>query len=154
MRVLVATDGSPSSAVALEKIATRPWAPGTEVEIVSVAHSTVPYLPEPTLVLATFHHEMLEQDRQRVAERLERAAARLSAIPGLTVVTKALEGDPKEAIVREAEAWGADLVVVGSHGYGPVHRFLLGSVSLAVALHAPCSVEIVRIPRPPRHAAA
>ena len=39
----------------------------------------------------------------------------------------------------------ADLIVVGSHGYGVWDRFLLGSVSQAVALHAKCSVEIVRV---------
>ena len=47
-------------------------------------------------------------------------------------------------IVEEAERWGADLILVGSHGYGSVKRFMLGSVSQAVATHAPCSVEIVR----------
>ena len=39
---------------------------------------------------------------------------------------------------------GADLILVGSHGRGAAGRFLLGSVSTAIALHAPCSVEIVR----------
>jgi nucleotide-binding universal stress UspA family protein len=62
----------------------------------------------------------------------------------LRVVTEVLDGSPKKVIVEEAERWGADLIVIGSHGYGPVRRFLLGSVSQAVALHAPCSVEIVR----------
>ncbi len=48
-------------------------------------------------------------------------------------------------ILEEAENLETDLIIVGSHGYGAVKRFLLGSVSQAVALHAKCSVEIVRI---------
>ncbi len=44
----------------------------------------------------------------------------------------------------EAEQWDADLIVVESHGYGNVEKFVLGPVSQAVASHAPCSVEIVR----------
>jgi nucleotide-binding universal stress UspA family protein len=63
---------------------------------------------------------------------------------GLQIETAVIEGEPKVVIIEEAERWGADLIVVGCHGYGPVKRFLLGSVSLAVAVHAPCSVEIVR----------
>jgi nucleotide-binding universal stress UspA family protein len=55
-----------------------------------------------------------------------------------------VEGSPKRAILDEAEAWVADLIVVGSHGRRGLDRFLLGSVSQAVALHAHCSVEIVR----------
>ena len=55
-----------------------------------------------------------------------------------------IDGSPKQVIVEQAEQWGADLIVVGCHGFGPVKRFLLGSVSQAVAVHAPCSVEIVR----------
>jgi nucleotide-binding universal stress UspA family protein len=64
----------------------------------------------------------------------------------LQIETAVIEGDAKLVIIEEAEQWGADLIVVGCHGYGPVKRFLLGSVSLAVAVHAPCSVEIVRHP--------
>jgi nucleotide-binding universal stress UspA family protein len=51
---------------------------------------------------------------------------------------------PKELILEEAHKWGADLIVVGSHGRRGVNRFLLGSVSEAVASHARCSVEIAR----------
>jgi nucleotide-binding universal stress UspA family protein len=47
-------------------------------------------------------------------------------------------------ILKEASRWQADLILLGCHGYGNVKRFLLGSVSQAVALHAPCSVQIVR----------
>ncbi len=51
---------------------------------------------------------------------------------------------PKESIVEEAQKWSADLIVLGSHGYGFWERMLLGSVSNAVVHHAPCSVLIVR----------
>jgi nucleotide-binding universal stress UspA family protein len=57
------------------------------------------------------------------------------------------KGSPRQAILEEAERWGADLIVVGSHGYGVWDRLLLGSVSNAIATHAACSVEIVRCPK-------
>jgi len=53
-------------------------------------------------------------------------------------------GIPKVVIIDDAKKWGADLIVVGSHGRTGLDRFLLGSVSEAVARHAACSVEIVR----------
>ncbi len=64
----------------------------------------------------------------------------------LKVSTKVVGGSPKQAILDEAEAFKADLIVLGSHGGGRIERFLLGSVSLAVVTHAKCSVEIVRRP--------
>jgi nucleotide-binding universal stress UspA family protein len=60
------------------------------------------------------------------------------------ITSKVLPGSPRSAILEEAERWKADLIVVGSHGYGAWQRLVLGSVSQAVVLHAKCSVEVVR----------
>ena len=54
---------------------------------------------------------------------------------------------PEEAILDDAEKLDADLIVLGSQGFKGLDRFLLGSVSHDVAIHAPCSVEIVRLKR-------
>ena len=48
---------------------------------------------------------------------------------------------------RRCHEWGADLIVVGSHGQRGIRRFLLGSAAEFVARHASCSVEIVRRPK-------
>lgn len=53
-------------------------------------------------------------------------------------------GHPKEVILDQAATWKADLILMGSHGRRGVNRFLLGSVSAAVATHAHCSVVILR----------
>lgn len=66
----------------------------------------------------------------------------------LAATGRALEGAPGAgpAIVEACEEIGADLLVAGSRGYGPVRRVLLGSVSTHLAHHAPCPVLVV--PRP------
>jgi nucleotide-binding universal stress UspA family protein len=46
-------------------------------------------------------------------------------------------------LIAEAESWGADCIFVGARGMGRIGRFLLGSVSSAVAARAHCSVEVV-----------
>ena len=61
----------------------------------------------------------------------------------MTVSGEVLLGLPREAILEEAERWKADLIVLGSHGYGAWRGFLLGSVSRAVVAQAKCSVEVV-----------
>ena len=49
-------------------------------------------------------------------------------------------------LIAEAESWGADRIFVGARGMGGIDRFLLGSVSSAVAARAHCSVEVTRKP--------
>jgi len=75
-----------------------------------------------------------------VAEATESLRAR-----GLKVTAALDMGDAKSRILDVAEEWHADLIVLGSHGRRGLNRFLMGSVSDAVARHACCSVEIVRI---------
>ena len=57
---------------------------------------------------------------------------------------ESLQGFAKDSILTNAADWSADLLIVGSHGRRGFTGFVLGSVSKAVAVHAPCSVMVVR----------
>jgi nucleotide-binding universal stress UspA family protein len=143
MKILLALDGSPSSDAAVREICNRPWPAGSELKIVTAINA--PIVPDPFLIGVMVYEEMMEHQRQKAPALLEKAAEEIrQKAPDLNVTTKVLIGSPKERIVEEAERWGADLILVGSHGYGAVTRFVLGSVSHAVAHRAHCSVEIVR----------
>ncbi|HYL39026.1 MAG TPA: universal stress protein [Bryobacteraceae bacterium] len=148
MRILLATDGSACSQLAARSLAARPWPAGTEFRVFSVAELSVPLLRMP--YFSPHAMEQLRADAMRKAENAEMAAEGILTDAGLqasgTVAVPA--ATPKELILQDAEEWGADLIVCGSHGRRGLSRFLLGSVSEAIATHAGCSVEIIR------HAAA
>lgn len=145
MRILLAVDGSPGSDAAVDEVCRRPWPLESEVRVVTVLSPIESILMQGVTHSPTTFDDILKQQGMEAATRLREIADDVARrAPGLNVTPRLLEGLPKEAIVDEAEKWGADLIVVGSNGYGAIKRFLLGSVSLAVALNAPCSVEIVR----------
>jgi nucleotide-binding universal stress UspA family protein len=144
MKILVAVDGSAPSVAAVEEVARRPWPAGSEVRLVTVVQPP-PWMPEPFTVSAETHAEMLRAEERKAAGELEELKAKLCAArPETPVGTRIRVGSAKEQLIEEAASWAADLLVVGTHGRGAVGRFVLGSVAHAVALHAPCSVEIVR----------
>lgn len=64
--------------------------------------------------------------------------------PQIALESEVLRGRAATVIVEEAERWGADLVVVGSHGRGAVASAILGSVAAEVVDHAPCPVLVAR----------
>jgi nucleotide-binding universal stress UspA family protein len=149
MKVLLATDGSEHSEAAVDAIVNRQLPANAEVRVISVVE-----LPAFPVVVpwagVDFDNEAEKTAREVVRPAVERVADKIreSDESGkLNVTTKVLFGSPKLSILDEAESFGADLIVVGSHGTGAIERFLLGSVSQAVALHANCSVEIVRRPK-------
>ena len=146
MKILLATDGSEYGDAAVEAIAHGHYPPGTEVRIISVLEPR--YFPPTTLgAMDTNLYDQMDKDvRAGARAAVDTAAGTLRADTShpLTVTTEVLSGSPKRVILDDAEAFGADLIVVGSHGHGTLERFLLGSVSQAVALHATCSVQIVR----------
>lgn len=145
MRILLAIDGSPHSDAAVEEVRRQPWPEGTAVEILTVINATAPLLIDPALAMAAAHVEQLAEHRRLAPQILDAAAAQLAARDeGLDVTTRILEGNPKDVIVDEAREWGADLIVVGSHGYGRFRRMVLGSVAGAVVANAPSSVLVVR----------
>jgi nucleotide-binding universal stress UspA family protein len=147
VRILLATDGSEFGEDAVREVARGRWPAGSEVLVVHVVETT----PQPAAgtwagSYEDYFGELNQWKRARGRQTLETATRILNAREdkALRVMTEVLEGQPKRRIPEEAESWGADLVVVGSHGYGFWNRLLPGSVSQAVASHAPCSVEIVR----------
>lgn len=146
MKILLAIDGSSCSDAAVEEIATRPWPIKSELKIVSVVEP--PMLPTvETWVPPTDYIEALEKAAEDQARSiLDKASDRVRKGQGdqVLITTEIVRGHPKHAITDEAESWGANLIVVGSHGYRGLTRLWLGSVSQAVASHAKCSVEIVR----------
>jgi nucleotide-binding universal stress UspA family protein len=145
MRVLLAIDGSPFSDAAVAEVAERPWPHGTVVEVLTVAHVSTPMALDPAFVVAAIHVDQMEEQRHLASALVSAAAERIRRRrPDVAVVTKVLEGPPKEAIVEEADAWDANLIVMGSHGYGRFRRMILGSVAGAVVANARCSVQVVR----------
>jgi nucleotide-binding universal stress UspA family protein len=142
MRILLAIDDSQYSADAVEEVAARPWPAGTSVRVLS-AIDIAPVATEPAFVASLDIDTLRDEIARRSREVISRAADALQK-KGLSVEVVVRDGDPRSVIVDEAKDWSADLIVVGSHGYTGVKRWLLGSVAHSVVSHAPCSVEVVR----------
>ncbi len=63
---------------------------------------------------------------------------------GVNVDAMHLVGIPEHSIVSFAKQSGADLIVLGTHGYHGFMKFMLGSVADYVMRHAPCDVLVAR----------
>jgi nucleotide-binding universal stress UspA family protein len=151
MKLLLATEGSKFSEAAIEKCCEFIGAtPDVELRIVAAAApAAIP--AEPFALSAEYIREVDAERRQQAEQIAGKAEEKIRKIrPELksNLTTTVATGAPAEIIVDEAKKWGADLVVVGSHGYGFWQRALLGSVSNAVVHHAPCSVLVVRTAGP------
>lgn len=145
MRILLAIDGSPSSDAAVDAVCRRPWPAGSEVRLLTVLSPVeFSHLRESARQPMTYD-DIFEKTGWKTVKFLVNALTEMEQrAPDLAVTPVLLEGRPKDVILDDAESWCPDLIVVGSHGYGKIRRFFLGSVSLAIALNATCSVEIVR----------
>lgn len=141
MKLLLAIDGSSFSGPPLRATLSRPWPPGASVRVLSVVETLYPIGPE--AALATSVVEAQQALRKDAEAAVENARAEL-AQSGLSADTRVREGNAGQQIVDEATEWGADLVLVGSHGRTGLKRILMGSVAQHVVSHAPCSVEVVR----------
>jgi nucleotide-binding universal stress UspA family protein len=148
MKILLATDGSDFSKAAASSVAARPWPKNSEVKVIS---ATDPFGFSVEDERVPVEEPIGESDGPREVhvtreERAVREAKEILANAGLKLTGAVVSGYPKAAIVDEAKVWGADLIVVGAHGRRGLELLLMGSVSEAVAMHAHCSVEVIRSP--------
>ena len=143
--ILAAVDFSPVTADVVARSAELARAFGAALWLVHVAAPDpdfVGYDSGPQSVRRTVAAELHETHR-----RLQEQSAALRA-DGLECTGLLVQGSTPETIVREAERLQADLVVLGSHGYGALRRALLGSVSEHVLHHAHRPLLILPAPRP------
>jgi nucleotide-binding universal stress UspA family protein len=144
VRLLIGVDGSPDAAAAVQAVAARAWPVGSTVRLVTALdarmRTALAFMHLPGQTKTALHGT---DERGWMSGTLEAMAEPLH-VRGLSVSSVITAGDPKQVLLDEAEHWGADGLFVGARGLGRTERFLLGSVSAAVAARTHCSVEVVR----------
>jgi nucleotide-binding universal stress UspA family protein len=150
VRVVVGIDGSDGAKKALRVVALRDWPPGSEVRVViaedplvtSSAYRLIPSVDQFITEVNEAEHDMAEKIAADAVKELSDTLKDRSMTVSSVVVT----GVPKQALVAQANEFGADCIFTGATGLSnPIDRFLVGSVSAAVAARASCSVEVVRL---------
>jgi nucleotide-binding universal stress UspA family protein len=137
-RVLLATDLSPTSAPATNEAFEVARRLRAELLIVSVIDMASLRLPGGRFRARV---DQVRERRQAAAQELVHRGRR----EGVPVTFLVWEGEPGEAILEAADAERADMIILGSHGRGPLGRLLLGSVSQHVVKLA--AVPVVVVPR-------
>jgi nucleotide-binding universal stress UspA family protein len=149
MRLLLAIDDSTYSEAAVKAVMTQFRPADAEVRVFN-AVDWVSDMPSSYMFAqgATCEQDLLasRDGSFKKAEQLVGQVAHRLAEAGFKATTTTPERDPRRGIIDCATEWKADLIVMGSHGRRGLDRLLLGSVAEAVLRHAPCSVEIVRLP--------
>ena len=140
-RILVPTDFSETADAALDCATTLAERFGASLRLVHVfddPYAAAIYTPE---VYAPMPPDIRERILTDVRRRL---AEQLTGIAPVEATSEVLEAAPAEAIVDDARAHGADLIVMGTHGRRGLSHMLLGSVAERVLRTAPCPVLVVR----------
>jgi nucleotide-binding universal stress UspA family protein len=157
MKILIAYDGSECADAALEDLQ---WAGlPSEADVIALTVADVWGAPAPP---AAYNHETSKMDkeirtraeelRRHVAQAVEEsrslavsAAQRVQTMfPSWKVRAEACVGTPAWELIKQADEWQPDLLVVGSHGRAALGRVFLGSVSQKALNEARCSVRIAR----------
>lgn len=149
MKIVLAIDDSPFSQAAVRAVSTQFRPLETEVRV----FHAVEWLREMPQALMfgegpTYSSDITSsrtESFRKAEELVTRIAGQLQAA-GFRTSVATPDSDPRHGIIDCASEWKADLIVMGSHGRRGLDRLLLGSVAESVVRHAPCSVEIVRVP--------
>ena len=145
VRIIVGIDGSLGSEEAVRAVAARTWPPNSEVKLIVVDDPLAPTLVGEIIPFVAETIEQTNAEGRAWAEKMLAESAALLTRTEIKVTTAIMQGDPKKELPKAAEEWGADCIFVGSAGFSNrFERFVLGSVSAAVAARAHCSVEVIR----------
>jgi nucleotide-binding universal stress UspA family protein len=144
--ILAATDGSDIANEALQHAASLAKTLGARLTLVSVTPQT-PAFAGPEIgwsIPASVYDEIRKANRERSQGILRAAVDKLRAT-GVEAATRIVEeAEPHDGILEAAGEIGADLIVMGSHGYRGLNRLILGSAASKVLSLAHVPVLIVK----------
>jgi nucleotide-binding universal stress UspA family protein len=143
--ITVGLDGSQEAGVAVAGGVDLARASGAPLKLVAVAEAPVfPYGKGGGMSQGWYELKQAIEELMR-----ERLTVAVESVPDDVRVESALvSGEPASALAELAAGDGG-LLLVGSRGYGPVRRVLLGSVSATLVRSAPC--PLIVCPRPLEH---
>jgi nucleotide-binding universal stress UspA family protein len=134
-RICYATDFSPTARAAWPWVVAIASAAGAEVDLVHVTFGPVADRHLPAETIGRMAQFLQEQGRIEVERFLER-----STLPRERIHVHLSPGVAGEQIVHQAQERAADLIVMGTHGWSGIVRWMLGSVAHYVIQTAPCPV--------------
>ena len=141
--ILVPVDFSSNSKRALDYAHTLATRLGASLHLVHVCE-----VPALTLGSMDAYAIAYTNWSQQLGDEAERELVRMvPALAGVPVSTEVLFGSPARALVTAAAARKTDLIVMGTHGHGPLMHAVMGNVAERVVRTAPCPVLTVREPR-------
>jgi nucleotide-binding universal stress UspA family protein len=143
--ILLATDGSPSAAEAQREALELAQLLDVTLLVVSVAHATLPAVGYSGYGYSNVVAELTTSEKHRV-EKVIAEVVDTAEAAGVHCLTFTPEGFPVDEICRVARDRDAQLIVVGSHGWGAARRLLSGSISTGLVHAAPCPVLVIRGP--------
>lgn len=158
MKILIAYDGSDCSDAALEDLGRAGLPKNVDALVMTLADVFLPppidedldnTLPMNVPSSVRLAHKNAESAVAEANSLAERATEQIKqSFHEWNVRHEALADSPAWALIRKADEWKADLVVVGAHGHSVLGgRLILGSVSQRILYEASCSVRVARARR-------
>ena len=156
MKILIAYDGSAGADFAIEDLERAGLPAEAEALVVSVKELWLPTPPmsgyeivEGAILPEGSTAVQLAPEVKEFHTPAEGLAMKAKVVvqelfPAWAVTHKSVVGSPATEILTLADQWGADLVVVGSHGHTALGRFFFGSVSQKIVTEARCTVRVSR----------
>lgn len=135
--ILLAVDGSDHAHEAAKVAGDLARLSGGTLRVITAFEKLSRHLGEPNLSNA------IAERMEKADQILSEATERIGEIPG-NCETEALEGDPAETILRVADTFDVDLIIMGTRGMGDMRSLILGSQSHKVVSAASCPVMLVR----------
>jgi len=137
-KILVPTDGSDESHLAIEKGAHLAQLEGAELHLVHVGLLSEWVHPD---TLSAKQYDKLEQEAQ---DLLDEEVAYAKDIGGAVTESHLRMGEADSRIIDLSEELDADLIVIGTRGRDSFERLVLGSDSENIVRYAPCTVMVAR----------